>query len=83
MTMEQTNQYGESSANFEIEAYNNRQQIFTSCKKHYSGRLLEAEWKQALLYYKLTLYWKMKQNSPNHEPFYDNKKFRYYEYGNN
>lgn len=46
----------------------------------YSERLISEEWCQTKMMLIYELFWQMKRNAPDHDPFYDNKHFRYYEY---
>ncbi len=44
-----------------------------------SEHTLSTEWCQTILYYRVTQYWQMMRNDPDHDPFYDGKVFRYYD----
>ena len=57
--------------------------LYTQIKKAFQGKISEhtiaTEWCQTKLYYKVTQFWQMMRNDPNHDPFYDGKVFHYYD----
>ncbi|MBQ7057479.1 MAG: serine/threonine protein kinase [Bacteroidaceae bacterium] len=49
-------------------------------KTHYSEHTIYTEWCQTVQYYRLTQFWQMMRNDPDHDPFYDGKEFHYYDF---
>ncbi|MBR1934035.1 MAG: protein kinase [Prevotella sp.] len=56
-------------------------QLWQKYQDKVSKHTMESEWCQTIQYYRLTQFWQMMRNDPDHDPFYDGKEFRYYDFG--
>lgn len=55
-------------------------QVWAKYEGKVSKHTMESEWLQTIMLYRVTQFWQMKRNAPDHDPFYDGKVFHYYEY---
>ena len=54
-------------------------QVWKEFQDKVSEHTMASEWCQTIMYYRLTQFWQMMRNDPDHDPFYDGKVFHYYD----
>ena len=72
-------QYVQARIDFEESLFPLHAQISQKYKGKVKGNTIETEWCQTIQYYELTQFGRMKRNDSNHDSFYDNKVYHYYD----
>lgn len=55
-------------------------QVWDKYQHQVSKHTMQSEWCQTIQYYRVTQFWQMMRNDPNHDSFYDGKTFHYYDF---